>query len=141
MECISYRDGYKYQLTEDYEVRIGIAPPRRIVTPFLELGADGVLTIRRAYAWDGASGPVLDTPNSMRGSLVHDALYHLMRDAGLDHEKYRDAADRQLQKICLEDGMIPPLAWLVYQGVRLFGKPFADRKNRHAVIRAPKGCG
>lgn len=141
MECITYRDGYKYQLTEDYSVRVGISPPQPVITPFLELTAEGVLTIRKAYAWDGASGPAIDTLNSMRGSLVHDALYQLMRDKHLDHDKHREAADRLLQKICREDGMSAPRAWAVYQGVRLFGKPFADPRNRHAPIRAPKGCG
>ena len=140
MECISYRDGYKYQLTDDYVVRTGIAPAAPVSTPFLKLTADGVLTIRKAYAWDGASGPAIDTLNVMRASLVHDALYQLMREKLLDHDRHREAADRLLQSMAREDGVVAPLAWLLYQGVRVFGKPFAEPKRRHDVIRAPKGC-
>ncbi len=141
MECISYRDGYKYQLADDYAVRIGIAAEARVETPYVALTADGVLTLKKGYAWDGASGPAIDTLNLMRASLVHDALYQLMREKLLDHEKHREAADRLLRRISREDGVSAPRAWLLYQGVRLFGKPFADPKHRHAVIRAPKGCG
>jgi hypothetical protein len=38
----------------------------------------------------------------MRGSLVHDALHQWMRDEGLPEERWRDTADRELQRRCLE---------------------------------------
>jgi hypothetical protein len=76
----------------------------------------------------------------MRGSLVHDALYQLMRDEYLDRAVYRDAADRTLQKICKEDGMWSLRAWWVYQGVRLFADPAADPASKRPWIRAPEGC-
>ena len=63
------------------------------------------------YGRDGPSGPTLDTRDFIRGSLVHDALYQLMREGLLDHSIHR------------EDGMTALRAWWVYQGVRLFGNP------------------
>jgi hypothetical protein len=39
----------------------------------------------KGYAWNGPSGPTLDTRNFMRGSLVHDALYQLMREGRMDN--------------------------------------------------------
>ena len=75
MKYISYKSGYKYQLYEDYAVMIGMIPPDDVVTDYIELNSDGLLTIRKGYAWDGPSGPTIDTLNFMRGSLVHDALY------------------------------------------------------------------
>lgn len=68
-KTIRYRSGYKYQLAEGCTVRTGIFPPEEIVTEFISLNTLGVLSIRRGYAWDGASGPTIDTKSSMWGSL------------------------------------------------------------------------
>jgi len=140
MECIAYKAGYKYQLKEDYESPIDIRQDVNVVTQFIELTPDGVLTIRKGYAWDGPSGPTFDTLNFMRGSLVHDALYQLMRERHLDEDTYRNKADRLLQKICREDGMSMIRAWWVYEGVHLFGKPSADPSRDKPFTRAPEGC-
>ena len=140
MECISYKDGYKYQLKGDYVTQISIIPDHSVKTDYIELTTTGQLTIKYGYAWDGASGPAPDIPSIMRGSLVHDALYQLMRLKQLDHDKHREPADRLLQKICLEDGMIAPMAWLVYQSVHIGGDPSADPANEKPIIKAPKSC-
>ena len=140
MECIAYKAGYKYQLHENYVVQIDIKPAAPIDIEYLALTTTGILTVREGYAWDGPSGPTIDTLNFMRGSLVHDALYQLMRERHLDEDKYRDAADRLLQKLCKEDGMSALRAWSVYQGVHFFGKPSADPANDKPVIKAPEGC-
>ena len=140
MECITYNSGYKYQLKEDYVIAADIKVAAPIDTKYLALAPDGSLTVRVGYAWDGPSGPTIDTLNFMRGSLVHDALYQLMREHHLDREKYRDVADRLLQKICIEDGMSRPRAWGVYQAVHHFGDPSADPANVGPVVRAPKAC-
>ena len=140
MECIAYKSGYKYQLEEDYVTSIDINPAAPIKTEYLELTTDGTLTVRKGYAWDGPSGPTIDTLNFMRGSLVHDALYQMMRESHLDKDKYRESADRLLQIMCKEDGMSALRAWWVYQGVRFGGDPSADPANDKPVIRAPKAC-
>jgi len=139
MECIAYKAGYKYQLKEDYVIQIEIRPDAPIDTEYLALSGDGVLTIKKGYAWDGPSGPTIDTPNFMRGSLVHDALYQLMRERHIDGGTYRETADRLLQSICREDGMSSLRAWWVYQGVRFGGGPAADPANDKPLIRAPEG--
>jgi hypothetical protein len=90
--------------------------------------------------WDGPSGPTIDSLTFMRGSLVHDALYQLMRENHLNHSEYREPADRVLQKICKEDGMWSLRAWWVYHGVRLFADPAADPADKKPVTRAPEGC-
>jgi len=68
----------------------------------------------KGYAPDGPSGPTLDTANFMRGSLVHDTLYQLMREGLLNHNLPREAADRILQSLYREDGMLALRAWWVY---------------------------
>ncbi len=140
MKCIAYNDGYKYQLKAAYTVDIDIKPATAIETEYINLDAEGRLVIAKGYAWDGPSGPTIDTLTFMRGSLVHDALYQLMRESYLDHNSYREPADRVLQKICKEDGMWSLRAWWVYHGVRLFADPAADPSDKRPVIRAPEGC-
>lgn len=140
MKCISYKKGYKYQLTADYETHIHIKPSEFIDTEYLSLTPEGKFTIKKGYAWDGPSGPTVDTLNFMRGSLVHDALYQLMREQHLDNDIHRVLADRLLQKMCKEDGMFSIRAWWVYQGVRLCGGPAADPANKKSVITAPQSC-
>lgn len=140
MACIAYKSGYKYQLKETYVMADAIKPDTPINTEYIALTSDGTLTISKGYAWDGPSGPTIDTLNFMRGSLIHDALYQLIRERHLDKDKYREIADRLLQKMCKEDGMSTLRAWWVYQGVRFGGDPSADPANDKPVIRAPKAC-
>ena len=140
MKCIAYNSGYKYQLKETYTVAIDVKPSLPINTEYIDLDVAGNLAIREGYAWDGPSGPTIDTLTFMRGSLVHDALYQLMRESHLDHALYREVADRILQRICKQDGMWSLCAWLVYHAVRIFADPAADPASKRPVTRAPKGC-
>ena len=140
MECITYKKGYKYQLHEQYQVQIDIKPSQDIPTDYIHLTSTGLLTIRKGYAWDGPSGPTIDTLNFMRGSLVHDALYQLMRNNLLDRKKWRNPADRLIQQMCKEDGMSRFRAGNVYWAVSRFGKKSASEKRAKKQIRAPRRC-
>lgn len=140
MDCIAYRGGYKYQTEEDYSFDSGIQPQKEFSNDYLAITADGRLSINKGYAWDGPSGPTVDTPNFMRGSLIHDALYQLMREHALNNIEDRHKADRLLQAVCEQDGMSRLRAWWVYLGVRVFGDPAADPANSKPILRAPAAC-
>ena len=140
MECISYKEGYKYQLTEAYSTDITIKPNNDIDFDYIILSSEGIISIKKGYAWDGPSGPTIDTLNFMRGSLVHDALYQLMREQILDKDTYREQADKLLQEMCKEDGMSSIRAWWVYKGLRIGGDSAASPSNKKPVIRAPEPC-
>ena len=140
MKCISYRGGYKYQIKEIYSVQIDLKPPINIETEYIRLDTKGNLVLTNGYAWDGPSGPTIDTLNFMRGSLIHDALYQLMREDYLDHNIYRKSADIILRKICREDGMWFLRSWWVYIAVRLFADTAADPADKRPLTYAPKGC-
>ena len=133
---IKYRSGYKYQLVEEYQVKVSVLPKNDIKTDFIELSTEGMLIIKNGYAWDGPSGPTIDTPNFMRGSLVHDALYQLLRNELID-EKWRDEADEELRRICCEDGMPKICARWVYIAVRKWGKVAASPESRKKIHKAP----
>ena len=116
---------YKYQLMRELTMVITIAPDTDIETSYLKLTREGVLTVKVGYAWDGPSGPTIDTLTFMRASLVHDVLYQLMRLQHLDYRLYRKYADDLLREMCLADGMNPVRAWYVHRALRWFGAPNA----------------
>ncbi|MBK8393641.1 MAG: DUF1353 domain-containing protein [Leptospiraceae bacterium] len=147
MPKIKYKEiqNYKYEVAERYSIQTEIKPEKDIYEPdedypYIALLKDGTLSISPGYEWDGASGIAVDTKNFMRGSLVHDALYQLMRKnkISLDH---RDYADRLLQKICKEDGMTAFRANNVYYAVKLFGEssasPTGKKETQEIILEAP----
>ena len=132
MSKIRYRSGYRYQLQADYSVFIGLLG-YKIRTDFITLTESGWLTIRKGYAWDGATG-LPSTPRSlMRASLVHDAMYQLIRNGLFDR---RDVADEVFFEFAQEDGfMAAPLAhWIVEH----FGAGYAAYDpDKLRVVEAP----
>lgn len=133
---MKFRSGYKYQLAEPYSIQTRIIQISRIETMFISLDETGLLTIRSGYAWDGPSGPAIDTLNAMRGSLVHDCQYQLMR-MGLLDEKFRRAADEDFRRMCREDGMSRFRAWYFFVGVDTFAAGAASADARKKIITAP----
>jgi hypothetical protein len=134
---IRYRSGYKYQLVEEYSVTTTVIPKQNIETDYIDLNTDGELIIKKGYAWDGPSGPTIDTKNFMRGSLIHDALYQLMRTEHLSKDEWRAEADLELKRFCLEDGMSKIRAWWVHRAVSAAGDPAASPESRKEVTVAP----
>jgi len=134
---ISYKGGYKYQLLSDCRATVGIYPARAIETRYISLACDGELLIKAGYAWDGPSGPSVHSHNFIRGSLIHDALYQLIRGTYLGTAE-RLHADEALRAACLEDGMSAVRAWWVFTAVRRFGGRSADAAASRRVIVSPR---
>ena len=133
---IKYRAGFKYQLVGDYTIQTSITAGKSIKTEFIHLSATGLLTIKNGYAWDGPSGPTIDTKTFIRPSLCHDAFYQLIR-YGLIEKTWREPADQELKKMCLEDGMNWIRAWYVYKSVQLGGKTSASPESLKKILTAP----
>lgn len=117
---IYYRKGYKYQLAEQHVQLISLKG-YNVNHEFFELRDNGILIVHKGYAWDGPSGPTIDTATFMRGSLIHDVLCQSIA-LGLIPESEQEAADKILKNICLADGMSPFRAWYVYAAVRFYYK-------------------
>ncbi len=134
---MKYRAGFRYQLVETERYQSDIMPLGVLAdTDWLALDGEGLLTIRAGYCWDGASGPVIHTPDNMRASLIHDAYYQLIR-LGLIHAAYRAAADRIYRRVCIESGMTEARAEVHFHGLRLFGWAAALVESEPIVLFAP----
>jgi hypothetical protein len=132
---VRYRSGYRFQLAEPFTCQ---TPVREACagSHWVGLAADGTLTVAAGYAWDGASGPIAQGPDIVRGSLVHDALYQLMREHGLD-ARWRETADDLLRSMLIEDGMHPVMATIAHAAVRAFGGCHIDPIHARPVLIAP----
>jgi len=137
--CYRKLKKYKYQLKLDYRIQTDAVPSEIVHMSYLNLASTGKLTINKGYAWDGPSGPTIDTLTFMRASLVHDALYQLMRLGQLDFRTDRKYADDLLRRMCREDGMFGFRAWYVHRALRWFGEKNArpNEAKPIAIICAP----
>ncbi|MEM6885063.1 MAG: DUF1353 domain-containing protein [Verrucomicrobiota bacterium] len=131
------RRRYKYNLHSDNVYETGITVDKPGDLGLVNITSTGKLYIKKGYAWDGPSGPTIDTKNFMQGSLVHDALYQLIREGVLTLDD-RLRADEILREICLEDGMSKIRAWYVYKSVRAFGESSATPDLLHAPDDEPR---
>lgn len=120
--------GYKYRLTEPFSWRVDIHVESNMSVPggWVVLRVGGWMHFRPGYAWDGASGPAVDTSTWMIASLVHDGLYQIIRVNDLE-PKARRSADNLMRQILIESGMNPFRAWYSYVAVRLFGNLWQRR--------------
>lgn len=132
---MKYRKGYKYQLAETETFQTSIKGVSRR-TEFIDVTPEGLLTIRAGYAWDGASGPTMDTKSSMRASLLHDALYQMIRQGCLE-KTWRAYADEEFGRLLEEDGMWSWRAAIWVKAVQMFASAAADPKNTREVFTAP----
>lgn len=141
---VRYRRGYKYQLESDYTytlpenmlpycAQVKIPDP---LNPFFLILPHGAVYVFRGYAWDGASGPTLDTKSSIRGSLIHDVLYQAIRLRVLAPE-CRPLVDELLYQVCVEDGMLSARARMWYYTVRAFAGTAAEPTSERPVLTAP----
>ena len=130
-----YCDGYKYQARCAMVYYVGIFPAEDIITDLIVLRRDGWLWVAKYFAWDGASGPAIDTASNMRGSHAHDALAALMRK-GLLPMVCRFPANEVIRRLMIDDGAFRVRADL-YRAVLNQTSYWADPKNSKTVHVAP----
>jgi len=134
---IKYRKGYKYQLAEDLIIITPIIPKKKIVHEFFTLDIDGVLCVKRNYAWDGCSAIAYDTNTNMRAGCAHDSFFQMMRLGLLDRNTYFHQVNQFFHIILLEDGMIKVRAWYYFKAVENFSWSSTLAKEEPLVLIAP----
>lgn len=136
-DSIAYSDGFKYQLRQDAQFFVGSVGQRRdIEEGWIFLGEDGWLSVKHGYAWDGSSGPTFDTRNTMRASLLHDAIYELIRKEQLPADS-KERADELYYSYLVADGVWKIRARWHYTAVRLFGHKSTLPSRKREVLFAP----
>jgi hypothetical protein len=136
--AIEYSSGYAFVLEKEYSltVQVPLLPTRKVGTRFVSMDKTGLLVVAEGYAWDGASGPMRQSPDIIRPSLVHDALYQLMREDLIDRAN-RAAADKLLRDMCVEDGSPSWYADAIHLAVQAFGARFVQPGSTHLIMKAP----
>ena len=135
MNRLAYKAGYKYQVVDPFSYDTRIRGFEVELDGFISMTRDGTITVHSGYAWDGASGPAINTVNFRRGSLIHDALYQLIENDKIPLS-YRRHADDILIEICKEDGMSAIRCWWVKLAVNTFGIRALEFSN--PVLLAPE---
>lgn len=95
---------YKYEVKNTFATSIQLKPSQDLHNEYFSLFTSGLLTIKKGYRWDGASGPTIDTKSVIYASLIHDILYQMLRENQLNRLTWKDKADRELQRIMIECG-------------------------------------
>ena len=115
-------------------------PGCRIGTLLEDFGFEGVIA-PAGFRTDGTSMPRplwwLEPPfgPALWAAIIHDLLYALRR-AGTPHPAAptRRKADALFRRALIEAGISRPRAWLMWAGVRLFGRrPGSPRVNTTAT--------
>lgn len=127
---MKYKSGYRYKLEEAYLQTLPFSAFDCKDVPGGWVSLDGSkLYIVPGYAWDGASTGLPWTPKKwLRPSLVHDALYQLIREGQLPMERRKDA-DMVFYQLLRENQVNVLLAFPAYLAVRIFGN-YCLRKGR-----------
>ena len=128
-------DRWPYRVLHQHDHRWGKAPtlggkwtdnaPNTILTdggaPVAEL-ATKTGTLLVGYAWDGSSGPAIDTRACMRASALHDVWCQAMRK-NLYKNSYRNwlRGASEYRRLCRADGMPAWRASLRYSLVCTYG--------------------
>lgn len=121
-DFLRFISGFKYQIVEEFVIVIDdYKPHQNIVDEFFEFYADGTLIIKKGFAWDGPSGPTIDTKDAHIAAIVHDVFYRCIRRGYLPLS-IKPIADRIFYKLLRKNGMFILRALYWYLGVVLFGK-------------------
>ena len=112
---------YKFKVEENFSIELPFKIPD-FEHPYAS-SKDGILSVKKGYAWDGASGPIINTRDTLVASLVHNVLYQAMRLNLIKSSKEnRQIADKNFFEILKMNGVNSIRRKVWYFAVRLFGK-------------------
>ena len=112
---------YKFKVEENFSIELTFKIPD--IEHEYDSSKDGILSVKKGYAWDGASGPIINTRDTLVASLVHDVLYQAMRLNLIKSSKEnRKIADKNFFEILKMNGVNSIRRKVWYFAVRLFGK-------------------
>ena len=131
---ITYHEGFKYQLTEDYTIQTNIKG-YDFENRFIKLNIYGSLTFKAGWSWNGVSG-FKDIKSMMRASCVHDGIYWLINYCIIP-DTYKNYGDKLFKEICIEDKLDKHLADIAYNIVDKLGVHAAKPGRQRPILEAP----
>lgn len=112
---------YKFKVEEDVYFKLPVSMPD-FEHDYCAV-KNGTIFVNKGYAWDGASGPVFNTKNTLVASLVHDVLYQAQRLNLIERNSTnRKNADENFYELLKYYGVNPIRCKIWYLAVRFFGK-------------------
>jgi len=128
---VKYKHGFRFYLAEDFSLKIDDLPDENVLPLYKIAMSKGMLTISKGYMWDrGFRGKEF-----IRGTLVHEALYQLIRLGYLPYE-WRKKSNEIYYSLLVDDGAPKLFAWLLKKCADLFGNVASNGKSRK-VLFAP----
>ena len=125
---------YKYKLTAGYSFALPKEFDQTVVWYGEFISVDrGLCTLHKNYAWDGPSGPTIDTEDFQIPALEHDGEYNLFRE-GIFPVSMRVFSDKKLKRRCKENRMPWWRRQYVYWGVRVGGGSSAKPTEKKVFI-------
>lgn len=118
-----------YQLAAPYHFETRCRPVQMVSMPFISLEPTGQCRLDVGFAFDGASGPVIQTKSILRRAAEHDAKYRLMREGLLDAEANQPIADEEFREGLVLDGTMSTRAEVFYIAVHELGKKSTEGGN------------
>ena len=125
---IKYKEGFRFYLADDFFILIEGLPDVAVLETYKMSLSNGSLRISRGYMWDGP----WKNKKMIRGFLVHEALYQLIRLGYLDYS-WRLKANAVLCKILVADGVFRGFAFLIKKFFDVFGS-VASKSGRKIQI-------
>ena len=125
---------YKFKVEENFSIELPFKIPD-FEHPYAS-SKDSILSIKRGYAWNGASGPVINTRDTLVASLVHNVLYQAMRLNLIKPSKEnRKTADKNFFEILKMNGVNSIRRKVWYFAVRLFGKKLTKSLQENDKVK------
>lgn len=121
---------YKYVLGENTTIQLPLSfRGIQADSKYFKLTKEGLLTIYKGYAWNGAN-IIPDTKRNLYPSLVHDCLYQLMREYLIPYTVKRQfIADTIFTSMCRKNGVPEWVCKTYMRALTKFGKKNSDPKN------------
>lgn|SRR5574344_478277 len=117
---------YKFKVEEDVYFKLPVSMPD-FEHDYCAV-KNGTIFVNKGYAWDGASGPVFNTKNTLVASLVHDVLYQAQRLNLIERNSTnRKNADENFYELLKYYGVNPIRCKIWYLAVRFFGKKLTTK--------------
>ena len=123
----------RYRTTQTIRIYMSDFAGLEYMSDFIE-ASWRILTIRKGFRFDGASGPAIDGVGNMLAALIHDALYQMRHATKLATLSYRKA-DALYRRISIAQGAGKIRAWTHWGALRGFGWMF-----RMLGITSTIGC-